>query len=201
MRETIMTDDRLQRQLEFILEIDKLKLVLRRSRLLHDDRAENSAEHSWHVAMMAYVLAEHADVPVDMPRVVAMLLMHDVVEIDAGDTYVYDEQATAEKDAAETRAAERIFGLLPDDQAETFRALWDEYEARVTPEAKFARALDRLMPLLHNIHTQGQSWRAHGVTSEQVRRINSAIADGSQRLWDHAGELIDQAVANGHLAE
>ncbi len=196
-----MIDERLRRQLDFILEIDKLKLVLRRSRLLQDDRRENSAEHSWHVAMMAYVLAEHADEPVDMPRVVAMLLVHDVVEIDAGDTYIYDEHASAAKDAAEARAAERIFGLMPDDQAETFRALWDEYESRTTAEARFARALDRLMPLLHNIHTQGESWRAHGVTSEQVRRINGSIADGSQRLWDHAVALIDQAVAKGHLAE
>lgn len=191
--------DRLARQLEFILEVDRLKSVLRRSLLVDGSRNENSAEHSWHIALMAVVLAEHADEVVDVARVVRMLLVHDVVEIDAGDTYVYDVEATSGKAEREGRAAERLFGLLPEDQAAEVRALWDEFERRATPEARFAHAIDRLQPLLHNFATQGRAWRHHGVTADRVESVNRHMAEGSERLWEHARRLIAEAVERGYL--
>ena len=195
-----MTDERLQRQLRFILEIDKLKGVLRRSYLVGADRRENSAEHSWHVAVMAVVLAEHAGAPVDVGRVVTMLLVHDIVEVDAGDTYVYDPAAGADKAERERRAAERLFGLLPPDQGGELRALWEEFEAAATADARFAAALDRLMPVLHNIHTGGRSWREHGITADRVIGRKVRMRDGSEELWRYARALIEAAVAEGSLA-
>ena len=150
-----MSDDRLTQQLRFLLELDRLKSVFRQSRLIHTDRMENSAEHSWHLAMLAVVLAEYAAEDIDLVRVVKMALIHDIVEIDAGDTYIYDEQARREKARLEQQAAERIFGLLPKQQAAELRTLWEEFEAKQTPEARFAGALDRLQPLLLNYHTAG----------------------------------------------
>jgi putative hydrolase of HD superfamily len=193
--------DRLAHQLAFVLEIDRLKGVLRRTLLCDRSRNENSAEHSWHIALMAVLLAEHAAAPVDVARVVEMLLVHDVVEIDAGDTYVYDLEANRDKEEREQRAAERLFGLLPADQAAAVRALWDEFEARATPEARFAHAVDRLQPLLHNFATEGAAWRQHGVRSEQVVSHNRHMAEGAPGLWDHARRLIEEAVARGYLAE
>ena len=195
-----MADDRLDRQLAFILEIDKLKSVLRRSYLLNGKRTENSAEHSWHIATMALVLSEHADEEVDLARVVRMLLTHDLVEIDAGDTFCYDEVGAVDKAERETHAADRIFGLLDEDQRKDFRALWDEFEAFTSPESRFANALDRLMPLLHNYHTQGRAWREHGITRGQVIERNCHIRDGSQSLWRFARGMIDDAVDKGYLA-
>ena len=195
-----MTEERLQRQLNFILEIDKLKGVLRQSYLVGADRRENSAEHSWHVAVMAVVLAEHANAPVDVGRVVTMLLVHDIVEVDAGDTYVYDPAGGADKGERESRAAARLFGLLPPDQAAELRALWQEFEAAESADARFAAALDRLMPVLHNVHTGGRSWREHGITAEQVIGRNRRIAEGSEELWRHARTLLEGAVAAGSLA-
>src|SRR6056297_294642 len=155
---------RLEQQVAFILEIDRLKTIYRRTYLTDTSRFENSAEHSWHIAVMAMLLAEHANtLEVDQLRVIKMLLIHDLVEIDAGDTFAYDTAAHADKAAREQAAADRLFGLLPADQAAEFRALWDEFESRQTPEAKFAGALDRLQPLLHNLYTHGRSWREHGV--------------------------------------
>lgn len=191
--------DRLARQLDFILEVDRLKSVLRRTLLTDRSRHENSAEHSWHIALMAVVLAEHADDAVDVARVVKMLLIHDVVEIDAGDTYVYDVAAAVGKAEREGRAAERLFGLLPADQAAEVRALWDEFERRETPEARFAAAVDRLQPLLHNFATEGQAWRHHGVTADRVESVNRHIAEGSESLWEHARRLIAEAVERGYL--
>jgi len=193
--------ERLERQIAFILEIDRLKSVLRRTYLLNDPRHENSAEHSWHLAVMAMILAEHANTEINQLRVLKMLLVHDVVEIDAGDTYVYDAAGNAGKAARENAAARRIFGLLPEDQQEEMQALWEEFEARETPEAKFAAALDRLMPLLHNFHTAGRSWREHGVSKEQVLRLNQHTAEGSQTLWDYATVLINEAIERGDLRE
>ena len=195
-----MSDDRLQQQIRFILEIDALKGVLRRSYLLRVDRPENSAEHSWHVAIMAVLLAEHANEPVDVSRVVRMLLVHDIVEVDAGDTYVYDAAGAAAKAEREARAAERLFGMLPEDQGREFRALWEELEAGHTAEARFAAALDRLMPVLHNVHTAGRSWREHGITADRVIARNATISEGSEALWAYARSLIEGAVAKGHLA-
>ena len=195
-----MSDDRLQRQIRFILEIDALKGVLRRTYLPGADRPENSAEHSWHVAVMAVLLAEHANETVDVARVVRMLLIHDVVEVDAGDTYVYDTAGAEAKAEREVRAADRVFGLLPEDQGRELRALWEEFEEGRTAEARFAAALDRLMPVLHNVHTEGRSWREHGITADRVIARNARMSEGSEALWEYARSLIEAAVAKGHLA-
>lgn len=194
------TADRLARQLAFIAELDKLKAVLRQTWLLDGSRQETDAEHSWHIAMMALVLAEHADEPVDAGHVVRMLLVHDIVEIDAGDTFIYDDAGHADKEAREQAAAARLFGMLPGEQGAELRALWDEFEARRTPEARFAAAVDRLQPLLHNYLTEGKAWRQHGVTADRVRTVNARIGEGSAALWEQARRLIDDAVAKGYLA-
>ena len=196
-----MNTERLDRQIAFILEIDKLKSVLRRSYLLNEARRENSAEHSWHLSVMALILSEHANAEVDTLRVLKMLLVHDIVEIDSGDTYIYDQAGNDTKAAREQEAASRIFGLLPSEQSAEVQELWEEFEARETPEAKFAAALDRLMPLLHNYHTQGQSWREHNISKEQVLRLNRHIADGSISLWEYAEALINDAAAQGFLTD
>ncbi len=196
-----MNTERLHRQIAFILEIDRLKSVLRRTYLVNDPRHENSAEHSWHLAMMTLVLAEHATIEVDLLAVLKMLLVHDIVEIDAGDTYCYDAAGNDGKAAREELAAQRIFGLLPDDQSAELHALWTQFEARETPEAKFAAALDRLMPILHNYHTQGRSWLAHGITSAQVTERNRHAGEGSETLWAYVEEIIADAVKQGYLTE
>lgn len=196
-----MNTERLERQIAFILEIDRLKSVLRRSYLLNETRRENTAEHSWHLAVMALVLAEHASAEVNALQVLKMLLVHDIVEIDSGDTYIYDAAGNDTKAERESAAAQRIFGLLPEDQQKELTQLWQEFEARESPEAKFAAALDRLMPLLHNYHTEGRSWREHGISEAQVMRLNSHMADGSQTLWDYAEALIKHATAKGYLRE
>jgi len=195
-----VNEDRLSRQMEFIVEIDRLKQVLRRTRHIDEDRNENSAEHSWHISVMAVLLLEHAARPgLDLLRTIKMALVHDLVEIDAGDTYCYDEAAGKDKLERETRAAERIFNILPGDQAAEVRALWDEFEAASTPEARFANALDRLEALLLNYHVQGRTWAKHGVTAPQVVSRARPIEDGSPRLWEYARALIDDAVVTGIL--
>lgn len=196
------TARRLEQQMRFMLEIDKLKTVIRRTRLPYVDRQENSAEHTWHIALMAVILAEHAEpAGVDVLHVVKMLLIHDLVEIDAGDTFGYDEAGHADKAAREQQAAERIFGLLPADQGRECRALWDEFEACVTPAAKFALAMDRLQAVTLNAASNGGSWREHQVTSDRVLKRNRVIGDGAPALWEHARALIENAVAQGHLTE
>ncbi len=191
---------RLAQQMQFILEADRLKEVFRQSLLTHSRRRENDAEHSWHLGLMVIVLAEHANSPaLDRLRVLKMLLIHDLVEIDAGDTFAYDEAALAGQHAREVRGAERVFGLLPADQAAEFRALWDEFEAKQTPEAKFAAALDRLQPMLLNASTEGAAWRKHGVKFAQVRDRNAHMANGSAALWDYATKMIEAAADAGHL--
>ncbi|MBV9867030.1 MAG: HD domain-containing protein [Abitibacteriaceae bacterium] len=197
--ESTPASERLAQQIAFILEIDKLKGVLRRTYLLNGTRHENSAEHSWHLALMAMLLAEHANESVDVSHVIKMVLVHDLVEIDAGDTYCYDAIGTLDQAEREAQAAERLFGLLPAEQGLELHKLWIEFEDRATPEARFAAALDRLMPLLHNYHTEGRSWREHGITQDQVVVRNHHIADGSQALWQFAQDFIQQAVAQGFL--
>lgn len=196
--------DRLARQLEFIVEIDRLKTVLRRTLLADSSRHENSAEHSWHIALAAVTLAEHGEAAagraLDIGRVVRMLLVHDVVEIDAGDTYAYDTAAHDDKEARERAAARRIFGLLPEDQAAEVWALWEEFEARRTAEARFANAVDRLMPMIHNFVTEGAAWRQHGVESRQVLARNRTIEEGAPELWAYAQRMIQEAVERGYLA-
>ncbi len=195
-----MTPDRLSEQLDFILEIDRLKSVVRRSLLLSGERCENSAEHCWHTAVMALLLAEHANEPVDAAMVARMMLIHDIVEIDAGDTYCYDEEGNRTKAAREQAAAERLFGLLPGDQGRELRAAWEEFESGESAEARFARALDRLMPLLHNYHTQGRAWQEHGVRVGQVLDRNAPMREGSEALWQYAESFIRDAVDKGYLA-
>ncbi|MCK5726029.1 MAG: HD domain-containing protein [Thiotrichaceae bacterium] len=192
-------DKRLAQQMQFILEMDKLKSIFRQSYLIGTTRKENDAEHSWHLAMMVLVLGEHANGKIDALKVLKMVLIHDIVEIDAGDTFCYDEKAAMDKSEREQLAAKRIFGLLPDDQRDEFEAIWQEFEAAKTVDAKFARSVDRLMPMLHNYHTQGQSWQEHGVIKEQVVSRNHVIDEGSNALWKVASDLIDNAVNEGYL--
>ena len=191
---------RLAQQIRFILEVDRLKGVLRQSRVIADRRQENSAEHSWHLALMVMVLAEHANAPVDLLRTLKMVIIHDIVEIDAGDTFAYDAVGALDKEAREQQAAMRIFGLLPPDQSQEMHELWNEFEARITPEARLASAVDRLMPLLHNYFTQGGSWQQHDVQQSQVITLCSRIDAGSHDLWNFAEALIQDAVDKQYLA-
>jgi putative hydrolase of HD superfamily len=191
--------DRLAQQIEFVVELDKLKQILRQTVLMDASRRENSAEHSWHLALMATVLAEHTDEPVDVAHAVKMLLIHDIVEIDAGDTFCYDQQGVLDQAEREQRAAERIFGLLPAEQAEELRGLWQEFEARETAEARFAAAMDRIQPLLHNFHTKGGTWAQHGITVLQVQQRMAPVAHSSTRLAEYVQAMIDQAVELGYI--
>ena len=186
--------DRFRRQIEFILEVDRLKEVYRQSHILHADRHENSAEHSWHLAIAALLLSEYANQPVDTSRVIRMALVHDLVEIDAGDTFIYDTAGNLEKAAKEEKAAERIFGLLPSDQRDAWQGLWKELEQLETVEAKFANALDRLLPVLHNYFTNGRSWKEHGITQQQALEKNAVIAEGSETIWILVETLIRDAL-------
>lgn len=192
-------NSRLLQQMQFLIEIDKVKSILRRGHILQGERYENDAEHSWHLAVMALILAEHSNEPVDVLRVVHMVLIHDLVEIDAGDTFAYDEAALLTQREREVQAADRIFTLLPADMADEFRGLWDEFEARQTPEARFAAALDRISGVLSSWHSQGGCWREAGVTVDQVKKRNRVIGEGSTTLWQYAEDLIDQAVHQGLL--
>ncbi|MDE1221635.1 HD domain-containing protein [Vibrio aestuarianus] len=193
-------DPRLGQQLELVMELDRLKSVLRRTRVKSaDGRLENSAEHSWHVALMAVLMEEHSNQPVDIAKVIKMLLLHDIVEIDAGDTFVYDVVASAEQEENELKAAQRLFALLPKEQGEELFAVWLEFEAAQSAEALFAKALDRIIPMLLNFHNQGQSWLEHGVTRQQALTVNRRIDDGSHALWQHAQQMIEQATLNGWL--
>ena len=194
--------ERFKRQIEFILEADKLKKVSRRTTLLDVSRQENSAEHSWHIALILLVLFEYADEDnLDSLQILKLLLAHDLVEIDADDTYCYDEIGGRTQKMRETKAADRIFNILPADQADAFRALWDEYEAKDTPESKFANALDRLQPFLHNYFTRGHTWQKHGIQKIQVIARMQPVDDGSHFLWDYISRLIDDAVEKGYLAK
>ncbi len=192
---------RLARQMAFVAEADKLKQIVRRTWLTDGSRYENDAEHSWHLALMAALLSEHAPVQLDLGRVIRMALVHDIVEIDAGDTYCYDERGNVEKPAREQRAAARLFAMLPPDQAVAMRALWDEFEARETPEARFAAALDRLQPIMHNYATGGVAWRDHGVKAAQVRARNRHMEEGAAPLWAFASAMIEDAIRRGWLPE
>lgn len=192
--------DRLAAQIRFIIEVDKLKEIFRQTLVTQSRRAENSAEHSWHFALMIITLAEHSNhQPLDVLRILKMVLIHDIVEIDAGDTFAYDTKNMADQHERESRAADRIFGLLPADQTAEFHALWDEFEAQETPEAKFAAACDRFHPMLLNCLTEGHAWRKHGITQDRVIARNAHIAKGSTELWSYAVRMIDNAVAQGHL--
>jgi putative hydrolase of HD superfamily len=197
-----MNDNRLLQQIEFLVEIDKLKHIFRQTYLINQSRKENDAEHSWHLAVSAILLYEYADEPKpDLLRVIKMVLIHDLVEIDAGDTYAYDTAAALDQAERERRAADRLFGMLPADQSQEFRQLWEEMEARQTPEARFAAALDRLQPFIWNYRTQGRAWQEHGVTSDRVYTRMRPVVDGSARLWELTEAILREAVAQGYLAK
>jgi putative hydrolases of HD superfamily len=189
--------ERLDQQVAFLLEADRLKQVERMTAILGGARRENSAEHSWHLALFALVLHEHADEPLDVGRAITMLLLHDLVEIDAGDTFAYDDAGYETKVAREEAAADRLFALLPEGQGERLRSLWDEFEAGSSPEARFANAVDRLQPLLLNHANEGGPWREHGISRTRIIARNAPIGDGSAALWVLAQERIDEVHALG----
>lgn len=195
------SDPRLAQQLRFILEIDRLKSVLRQNVLADGSRRENSAEHSWHLAVMALLLAEYADEPVDPLTLVKMLLAHDLVEVYAGDTYCYDPLAAVGKEQREAEAARRLFELLPEDLGAELHAIWEEFEAGASPEARFANAMDRLQPVLLNFFSKGVSWSSHEVTVEQVMKRNCVIEKGSGKLWEYARTLIEEARVRGYVRQ
>ena len=191
--------ERLRRQLAFALELDKEKTVLRQTHLTNHGRRENDAEHAWHMALMAYLLREYSNAPIDIARVMLMCLLHDVVEIDAGDTYAYDEAAKESQEAREAAAAERIFGLLPPDQAAEFRALFEEFDAGESADARFARAMDNLQPLLLNDSNDGGDWKEHAVTASQVYGRQRRTELGSMELFRLTDEILQRHVAAGHI--
>jgi putative hydrolase of HD superfamily len=194
-----MTSEILLQQVGFIKEIDKLKYIYRRTKLLNSDRQENDAEHSWHLALMAIVLAEHSNEQVDILKVLKMVLIHDIVEIDAGDTFIYDPAKNHDNTKEELKAAKRIFGILPPHQAEEFIDIWLEFEQGLTAEAKFARAMDRFEPLLQNTSNAGGTWAEFDVRYETVYNKKKIIGKGSEVVWDYASKLIEESVSKGIL--
>ena len=194
-----MNFEHLQKQVDFIHEIDKVKYIQRKTKLFNSDRNENDAEHSWHLAIMAVVLSSHANEEVDLLKVIKMLLIHDVVEIDAGDIFLYDTTVSHTNTDAELKAAKRIFGLLPQEQADEFIAIWEEFEAGITPEAKFARSMDRFEPLLQNVSNNGGTWKEFGVKYDKVVEKKGVIKQGSEKLWEFAKIMIDESVDKGIL--
>jgi putative hydrolase of HD superfamily len=197
-----MDNSRLNQQMKFLIEIDKLKQILRRTKIIGGSRHENDAEHSWHLAMMAMILLEHAnEKEIDLLRVLKMLLIHDLVEIDAGDTFAYDEKGHEDKQEREEVAAKRIFGLLPEDQREEVYGLWREFEERKTPEARYANAIDRLHPMILNYMNTGDTWQKYGITKSRVIHRNQMIENGSATLWNYAVQLLNDAVNKGILKE
>lgn len=192
-------DERLKKQMEFMLEVDKSKFVRRQTYLSDGIRRENDAEHSWHLALMAALLSEHANETIDTAKTMLMVLIHDIVEIDAGDTYAYDEAGHMDK--REVKAAKRIFGLLPEDQAEKMLDLWEEFETFETPEAKFAHSLDCVQPLMLNDATDGKSWREHEIKKSQVMKRNAKTAQGSETLMDYVDGILEKNVKKGNLGD
>jgi putative hydrolase of HD superfamily len=192
---------RLDDQLAFIIEIDKLKSILRRTLLTDASRLENSSEHSWHIAVMAGLMQEYAAGPVDTGRAIQMLLVHDVVEVDAGDTYAYDPAGNASKVERELAAADRIFGLLPSDQHRHFRALWDEFEEMSTPESRYANALDRVQAALLNFQSGGIAWRQHGIRASQVLERMQPVKAGAPGLWPLIERIVKESAEKGYLAQ
>ncbi|QDK81353.1 HD domain-containing protein [Spirosoma sp. KCTC 42546] len=194
-----MQPDQLVKQIAFIKEIDKLKYIQRKTKLFNSDRNENDAEHSWHLAMMTIVLAQHSNTPIDVLKVLKMVLIHDIVEIDAGDTFIYDTQKSHDNTDEERLAAERIFGLLPTEQAAEFIAIWEEFEESKTDEAKFARSMDRLEPLLQNVSNNGGTWQEFSVDYAKVYEKKKAIQNGSATIWQYAEQLLNDSVDRGIL--
>lgn len=191
--------DRLRQQLAFLMEIDKQKEIIRQTYLADGSRKETDAEHAWHLAMMCMILSEYANEKIDVPKTIMMVLTHDLVEIDAGDTYAYDQTGNQTKKERELKAADRIYGLLPEDQRKYLRALWDEFEAMETPEAKFANMLDKIQPVCLNDQSKGKSWVEHNVCKRQIMEKNSKTHEGSELLWDYIKKLIEKNVEAGFI--
>lgn len=197
-----MATERLKKQIEFILEVDKIKNIFRMTKIHDGSRRENDAEHSWHLTLMAFLLCEYSKADnIDVLKVMKMCIVHDIVEIDAGDTFCYDTVGSMDKLEREQKAADRIFALLPEDQGMELRELWEEFDAMETPEAKYAAALDRLQPVLLNYLNNGGTWQEHNITKKQVIQRNGRIEEGAPELWEFASDLIDEAVSKGLLAD
>lgn len=192
--------ERLEKQMAFIREIDKEKQIFRQSYVTDGTRKENDAEHAWHMAIMTFLLSEYANEEIDVLKTIRMILIHDIVEIDAGDTYAYDDSAKATQREREERAADRLFGMLPEDQAQELRALWEEFEAAETKEARFARTMDNVQPLLLNDATGGKAWEEHDVPLSKIMKRNERTARGSETLWEYSRDaLIKKNVEEGHI--
>jgi len=193
--------ENLEQQINFLIEIDKLKSIERKTKIISGSRLENDAEHSWHLAMMAIILHKQSNHEIDLFKVIKMLLVHDLVEIDAGDTFAYDMNGQIDKYDREHLAAKRLFGLLPEEQGKELMELWIEFEGKETNEAKFAASLDRLQPLIHNHLNQGDTWKKYNITSEQVINRNREISNGSESLWGYAKQIINKSVEQGILGK
>ncbi|MCM1253494.1 MAG: HD domain-containing protein [Clostridium sp.] len=196
-----MDKERLKKQIDFILEADKEKNILRQTHLSGNGRRENDAEHAWHMAMMVYLLKEYANEEFDVAKAMMMALIHDIVEIDAGDTYAYDAKGQETKKVREEQAAERIYGLLPDNQKEELKSLFQEYEASETPEARFVRVMDNFQPLLLNHSNNGRDWREHEIRKSQVMKRHMSTKLGSNTIWEYAEKIIEEHVKNGNLKD
>lgn len=195
----MMDKERFQKQLDFILEIDKEKNILRQTHLSGHGRRENDAEHAWHMAIMIYLLKEYSNEEIDVGKAMMMALIHDIVEIDAGDTYAYDETGLATQKEREEKAADRIFGMLPEEQQKELRQLFEEFEDYATPEARFARAMDNFQPLILNNSNGGNDWKEHGVSREQVMKRQGSTERGSEEIWEYTKKLIEENVEKGAL--
>jgi putative hydrolase of HD superfamily len=196
-----MDQERFRKQLDFILEIDKEKNILRQTHLSNGGRREDDAEHAWHLAVMTYLLSEYSNRKIDVAKTMLMTLIHDIVEIDAGDTYAYDAEAKKSEKAREKAAADRLFGLLPDDQNEKLRSIWEEFEAYETPEAKFAHVMDNFQPMLLNHSNHGGDWKEHGIRRSQTEKRNEKTPEGSAAIWDYMKKILDENVAAGSLID
>lgn len=194
-------DDRMRKQIEFALFMDKQKNIFRQNHLADNSRRENDAEHAWHMAVMAYLFREYADEDIDISKVILMCLIHDVVEIEAGDTYAYDEEAKKSQREREEIAKKHIFGMLPSDQGRELETLFDEFEAQETAEAKFAKAMDNLQPVLLHEANGGGDWKEHGVTKEQIMRRQEKTRRGSEELFEVIKDIIDKHIAEGNIKE
>lgn len=191
--------DRLGQQMNFIMEVDKLKTIFRQNYITGGTRKENDAEHSWHLAMMAYLLGEHSNEEIDVLKTIGMLLIHDLVEIDAGDTYAFDSNGSVDKFDREKRAAERVFSILPEDQGQKLMDLWLEFEAQNTPESKFANAIDKIQPVLLHKITDGKSWKEHNVSLSQIEKRQAKTPEASTKIWEYTKEIIDEHVKKGNI--
>lgn len=195
-----MVEERFKKQLDFLTETDKLKQILRRTILMDASRRENDAEHTWHMAVCAVMFSEYSNTcEIDLLKVLKMVLLHDIVEIDAGDTFAYDAKGQGDKKEREIKAAQRLFGLLPKDQGEEFLLLWQEFDDMETPEARFASAIDRFMPIYHNYITKGIKWQEFKITRSMVLERNKSIEMGSKKLWEYVKLIVDDAVDKGYL--